>query len=51
MVVFNDSTLLSEGQILEGKYHRYKVGKLIGKGSSARIFSEFIEQRIILELY
>jgi len=39
MVVFNDSTLLTEGQILEGKYHRYKVGKLIGKGSSARIFS------------
>jgi len=39
MVVFNDSTLLTEGQILEGKYHRYRVGKLIGKGSSARIFS------------
>jgi len=39
MVVFNDSSLLTEGQILEGKYHRYKVGKLIGKGSSARIFS------------
>ncbi|OUM59114.1 hypothetical protein PIROE2DRAFT_15443, partial [Piromyces sp. E2] len=39
MVVFNDSTPLTEGQILEGKYHRYRVGKLIGKGSSARIFS------------
>jgi serine/threonine protein kinase len=39
MVVFNDSSLLTEGQILEGKYHRYRVGKLIGKGSSARIFS------------
>lgn len=39
MVLFNDSTILTEGQILEGKYYRYRIGKLIGKGSSARIFS------------